>query len=510
MNFSYNPDFYPTPREVIEKMLMDDSPAGLVVLEPSAGSGNIARALRDAGAAEVLTCEIDPNLQPILRRDGFRLIASDFMSVTSEQVSHVNMIVMNPPFSQGVRHIQHAYDIAPAGCCIVALCNSSNLESSYYSNYREFAELVNLHGYAESLGDVFSTAERKTNCRVSLVKLWKEGKGADEFTGYFSACEECDNGGNGEQAGLMQYNFLRDIVNRYIEAVKLFDGVLEATEKINRAASYVDYTVKTDEKTGNQKAIKHTYGALPVSFQPVTYNRERGRDEIAAIDHATYKKELQKYYWRIIFAKMNMEKYATRELREQINRFIEQRQNVPFTMGNIYRVIETVVKTNGQRMTRALCEAFDTICSLSAENSTAGETWKTNSNYMVNRRFIKPYVCEGYHSYSRESWPTVNLGYSRNTEDIEDVVKALCYLTGENYDEMPKLWEVVNEQRPDWGTWFEWGFFRCRGYKKGTMHFEFIDENVWARFNQEVAKSRGWKIGSTTNSEHGHKQNRRK
>jgi len=42
------------------------------------------------------------------------------------------------------------------------------------------------------------------------------------------------------------------------------------------------------------------------------------------------------------------------------------------------------------------------------------------------------------------------------------------------------------------------------------MHFEFIDENVWARFNQEVAKSKGWKIGSTTNSEHGHKQNKKR
>ena len=509
MNFSYNPDFYPTPKEVINKMLMDDSPAGLVVLEPSAGSGNIARALREAGAAEVLTCEIDPNLQPILRRDGFRLIASDFMSVTAEQVSHVNMIVMNPPFSQGVRHIQHAYDIAPAGCVIVALCNSSNLESSYYSHYREFAELVNLRGYSEDLGDVFSTAERRTACRVSLVKLWKEGQGADEFNGYFSAYEESDQSGNGETAGLMQYNFLRDIVNRYVEAVKLFDGVLEATEKINRAASFVDYTVETDEKTGEQKAVKHEYGAIPVKFEAVTYNRNSGRAEATTIDHATYKKELQKYYWRIIFKKMNMEKYATRELREQINRFIEQRQNVPFTMSNIYRVIETVVKTNGQRMTRALCEAFDTICSLSAENSTAGETWKTNSNYMVNRRFICDWITS-MSSYG--GYMEVNDWSDQNGAKMNDVTKALCYMTGKEFAEIGNLGDHCRKHRDEieWGKWFEWGFFRCRGYKKGTMHFEFIDENVWARFNQEVAKSKGWKIGSTTNSEHGHKQNRRK
>jgi len=505
MNFSYNPDFYPTPREVIEKMLMDDSPAGMVVLEPSAGSGNIARVLREAGAAEVLTCEIDPNLQPILRRDGFRLIASDFMQVTSEQISHVDMIVMNPPFSQGVRHIRHAYDIAPAGCVIVALCNSSNLESGYYSSYRDFAELVKMRGYSEELGDVFSTAERRTGCRVSLVKLWKEGKGEDEFNGYFSAFDE-DSTNSGEHAGLMKYNFLRDIVNRYVEAVKLFDGVLEATKKINRAASFIDYTVETDEKTGEQKAIQHTYGALPVTFEAVSYNNSNGRRESTAIDHATYKKELQKYYWRIIFRKMNMEKYATRELREQINRFIEQRQNVPFTMSNIYRVIETVVKTNGQRMIRALCEAFDTICDLSAENSTAGETWKTNSNYMVNRRFI----CDWITTYNFNGAMEVSDWSNNNGAKINDVCKALCYMTGTEFETIGNLGDHVRKNKPEWGKWFEWGFFRCRGYKKGTMHFEFLDEKVWARFNQEVARSKGWKIGSTTNSEHGHKQNRRK
>lgn len=506
MIFYNNPDFYPTPAAVIDKMLTDDSPAGLVVLEPSAGSGNIVRKLNEAGAAEVLACETDENLRRVLGRERCRLIASDFMTVTAEQISHVNMIVMNPPFSQGVRHIMHAYEIAPAGCCIVALCNSSNLESHYYSHYREFTELVNLHGYSEDLGEPFAEdAERRTRCRISLVKLWKEGHGSEEFNGYFSAIDE-DTNNSSKAGGLMQYNFLRDIVNRYIEAVKLFDGVLEATRKINSAATFIDYHVETNEN-GEQKAIKQEYGAPPITFEAIRYNRENGCTETSGIDHATYKKELQRYYWRIIFKKMNMEKYATRELREQINKFIEQRQNVPFTMGNIYRVIETVVKTSGQRMSRALCEAFDTICSLSAENSTAGETWKTNSNYMVNRRFIANYMTDINYDGSMEV-----RDWGSKAETINDVCKALCYMTGREFSTIGNLGEHVRTHRQEiiWGKWFEWGFFRCRGYKKGTMHFEFIDENVWARFNQEVAKTRGWKIGSTTKTAHGHKQNRRK
>ena len=183
MIFYNNPDFYPTPSAVIDKMLTDDSPAGLVVLEPSAGSGNIVRKLNECGAAEVLVCEKDPNLQRVLRGEKCRLIASDFLTVTAEEVSHVRMIVMNPPFSQGARHIEHAYNIAPAGCVIVSLVNSSNLGSSYLRSYNKLQELVKLHGYSEDLGAVFAEdAERQTRCRVSLVKLWKEGEGEEEFS----------------------------------------------------------------------------------------------------------------------------------------------------------------------------------------------------------------------------------------------------------------------------------------------------------------------------------------
>ena len=144
MNFSYNPDFYPTPENVINRMMMGEDYINKTILEPSAGSGNIVRWLQRNGAREVLACETDTNLQQILQRTGCRMIGADFLTVTREQVSHVDMIVMNPPFSQGVRHICHAYEIAPAGCCIIALCNTSNLESTYSRSYREFQELVKM------------------------------------------------------------------------------------------------------------------------------------------------------------------------------------------------------------------------------------------------------------------------------------------------------------------------------------------------------------------------------
>ena len=167
--------------------------------------------------------------------------------------------------------------------------------------------------------------------------------------------------------------------------------------------------------------------------------------------------------------------------------------------------MQAIVQTHGDRMQGVLVEAFEHICSLSAENSTAGEKWKTNSDYMINRRFIVPGMCR-YDS----RWPSAYVESSYNSYfRLDDVIKALCYLTGENFDKFGYLSSFLHDHKIPWGEWYDWieyerdkqgnviaehGFFRIRGYKKGTMHFEFLDEDVWYRFNQAVASVKGWQL----------------
>lgn len=492
--FTDNPDFYPTPDSVIEQMMMGEDIIGKTILEPSAGKGNIVDWLKRNGASEVIACENDPNIRKLL--DGkCEIIANDFLTVTSEMVSYVHHIVMNPPFSNGPEHILHAYEIAPAGCVITALCNSASISKNhYYERNRELTELIEMNGNEEYLGPVFSHgAERNTRCTISMVKLYKYGEGDDEFSNHFFANYDEDTTGFSEKDGIMPYNFIREIVGRYVSAVKLFDETLEATKRINEAATYVDYK-QVKDSDGNIVQKKQEYGYLPISFKAVSAD-----DRAMVVTHASYRKAMQKYYWRIIFDKLNMHKYATKKLDEDINKFIESSKNTPFTMGNIYRVLNIVVQTNGQRMQRALEEAFDMICSFSAENSGAGEKWKTNANYMVNKKFIVPWMTEGS-SYGYKN-DYVKLSYGGRTRDMEDVCKALCYITGTDYDKVRSLDDTVGRGYRGglpWGEWFEWGFFRCKAYKKGTMHFEFLDEEVWYQFNLEVAKGKGWNLPKKT------------
>lgn len=496
--FTDNPDFYPTPNAVIEQMMMGEDYIGKTILEPSAGKGNIVDWMKENNAGEVIACENDPNIRRLLNGK-CKIIADDFLTVTADMISHVDYIVMNPPFSQGAKHILHAWEIAPPGCVIIALCNTSNLTRYSRTEYMTLQETVELYGSEETLGEVFKDdAERTTRVSVSLVKLYKDGKGENEWEGYFFSNVDEDAANTNDKEGIMSYNVVRDLVNRYISAVNLFDETMRAAKLINETAEFKDYQADEEGKIHTK-----TYGYLPVKFGAITAN-----EHATEVTHDQYKKYLQKYYWRIIFDKLNMEKYATQNLRNQISRFIETQKNVPFTMGNVCRVIDMVVQTTGQRMQKALQEAFDHICSFSAENSTAGEKWKTNANYMINQKFIVPYICSTDTYYTSRF--ELKLNYCGSENRLEDVNKALCYITGTDYDTIKSLSEAVHNQRAAWGEWFKWGFFMCKGFKKGTMHFKFIDEDVWLKFNYEVSKLRGWTLPKKTEKKRATPQRKKK
>ena len=470
MESIFEKDFYPTPEEVIAQMLVMSDVANKVILEPSAGSGNIVQYLQMSGAKEVIACEKNNKLRSIVEKK-CAVIADDFLTITSDMISHVDMIVMNPPFSCEEDHVLHAYEIAPDGCEIISLCNSSMLDKAFYRNAKreKIKELIELYGDKERLGNVFSTAERKTDVDVSVIRLYKPKNNDDEWQDYyFDATEDTPEA---QADGLITYDFVRDCVNRYVGAVRMFDDVMDASKRINSLTSAIG---AGDIRFGATLTIGNTSTAIT-------------KDQ--------YKKALQKKAWQWLFDKFKMDKYLTRKVREDINAFVERQINIPFTMKNIYRMVEMIVGTHADRMQRVLIEAFDKICSFSAENSTAGEKWKTNSDYKINKRFIVPAICDYDARFSSLS-PYVSIRYNGYGEEIEDVIKALCCLTGKDYNEQTPLRQFCYDVKPEWGQWIEMsnGFFRIRGYKKGTMHFEFLDEDIWHKFNYEVAKVKGWQL----------------
>jgi hypothetical protein len=456
--FSHIPDFYPTPIDVIEKMTEGINLKDKTILEPSAGKGNIVDFCAGSGA-HVIACEKDEDLQKILQTK-CKIIAPDFLTVTSDQVSHIDAIIMNPPFSKGAEHILHAYNIAPAGCKIVALCNAATLGTDYSAARKQLNTIVENYGHWESLGDCFAQAERKTGVDVAMITLNKPGQNkSSEFEGFFmEEDQEAETG-----AGLMSYNVVRDLVNRYVAAVKLYDEQLVVGQRMH-------------------SLLNGFYGET-LTFSCTEKGAPKLRNE--------FKKDLQKAGWKFIFNKMNMEKYATRGLREDINKFVEQQQNIPFTMRNIYHMLQIVIGTQGQRMDKALIEVFDKLTAHHDENRLNLPGWKTNSHYLVNKRFIFPYVGSVDAYRWRSNYNKYNI-YRSDCDTLEDLEKALCYITGENWDDIQTLPASCRDN--NYGEWYECHFFKYKGFKKGTLHVEFKDDELHAKFNQHVARIKGYPL----------------
>ena len=461
----FGKDFYPTPDSVIEIMMANTDIAGKVILEPSAGKGNIVDWLLRNGATSVLACEIEDNLRKIISSK-CHVLSADFFEVQPENISHVDMIVMNPPFSADEKHILHAWEIAPGGCEIIALCNSETLNNRWNRNRAVLREIIELNGSSTSLYDCFNDAERETNVHVSVVRLFKPATGEMEFDGYFDMNEEADI----QENGIMTFNSIQEVVSRYVGAVKMFDDVINASDTIN-------------------KLINPISDGLGIRFGAVSSSNSSNN-----ITRDFFKKALQKSAWRSVFHKFNMNKYVTQKLMGDINKFVEQQTAVPFTVKNIFKMIDLIIGTHAERMDSVLVEAFDQICSFSSENSTAGEKWKTNSNYKVNQKFIVPYMCS-----NDSRWPEqhVKLNYNRS-RDMDDIVKALCHLTGKDYNITTNIDSFVRSFNMEWGTWHSWGFFEIRGYKKGTMHFKFQSEKLWEDFNRRVGEIKGWQLPRKT------------
>lgn len=82
MNYQnlFNRDFYPTPKSVIDLMMQGEDVTDRIILEPSAGSGNIVQWLVGHGAGCVMACEINDTLRRSLR--DCDIIGTDFLDVT--------------------------------------------------------------------------------------------------------------------------------------------------------------------------------------------------------------------------------------------------------------------------------------------------------------------------------------------------------------------------------------------------------------------------------------------
>ena len=111
------------------------------------------------------------------------------------------------PFSNAEKHILHAYEIAPRGCKIIALCNSETINNTHTQARKELKNIIeSIAGTITDLGQCFEQAERKTGVNVSMIKVKKPGVSySQEFEGFFMDEEPEETEGNGIIKHLLEH-----------------------------------------------------------------------------------------------------------------------------------------------------------------------------------------------------------------------------------------------------------------------------------------------------------------
>lgn len=121
------PGFFPTPPDLAAQLVEEAQiHPGMTVLEPSAGSGALADAIRAACPEAQIDCfEINLTLRHILELKGYSLAGYDFM--TEDHADRYDRIVMNPPFEglADADHVMRAYDLLKPGGLLVSVMSAS-------------------------------------------------------------------------------------------------------------------------------------------------------------------------------------------------------------------------------------------------------------------------------------------------------------------------------------------------------------------------------------------------
>jgi len=476
-----NQNLYPTPDKVAAIMIKGCNFYNKYILEPSAGTGALAKHLYGAEAVHLI--ENDPDAVALLEgkmaQKGsatrtWRYVASDFLKFTAS--IQYDYIIMNPPFDNGAQHLLHAWQIAD-GSEIRCLLNAETIENPYTEERERLLEIIRLNGgQIEHLGRCFAgaDAERRTNVEVVLVTLKKPlSKKLD--INFDSIWGEQTAQGLDEEKPMFEL-----ATGAYIQnSVKSFDAAVEAFKDVLLAVRRFKHHANGCSLFHGQSIDKDILDLISFAEKDA-FNKGVGKMNAIAWN-------------RVIFEQNDYQKLITNGVREKFKTEQQRRGAMAFNLENISNFLDILVGTRGQVMELCIEQVFDFLTAFDKRNVIHKEGWKTNSHYKVNKKVIVPALC----SYDTKWQSTSRVGYGRFDEKFNDVDKALCYIAGMRFEDCRTVVQAVADKVYDreisiYDQILDTTFFTIKCYKKGTMHLNFKDESIWARFNQAAAKGKNW------------------
>lgn len=496
----FGKNFYPTPSNLSSKIrCMVDWENVKNICDPSMGKGDLL--LGVIGAREysgshsgmdkndilyqwsrdchrndlkLYGIEIDPVLRAAASKinliyhynsdpEKINIIGSDFLTYNGDY--SFDLMVMNPPFDTGIKHILKAWEIVK-NCQIFCILNKETVVNPFSKERELLVKLIEDHGQVEDIGRPFLQAERTTSVECVLVKLVKRGQPRIKID--FSDMPETPKNSFAvdfnDEKFIAQGDELKARVEVFRHKVKLYGEVLQSVAKF------------------------HYYGGLGFGED----NYETRLNE--------YIKELTIQSWEAVVDLPRFCKYMTSEVKQQFNKQIESVSLMEFTVENILSFLDMLVHSFEGIMEHALVEVFEHFTAYDKRNRIHPEGWWTNDAFKVNRKVIIPNLWGSY-AFS------FSVDYQKK-KILDDIDRVMIWLSGEKLNDVnnphgegrlcPKYTDGLEEsitkaiKEVGFGELAESHFFSFRVYKKGTLHLTFKDEKLWQEFNLRAAEKKNW------------------
>ena len=478
-------DFYPTPLTLINKMLRGiDYNQIKTILEPSAGKGDILEVLEQEKKyykhLDIDCIEKDENLQHILKGKGYKLIHNDFL--TFDSMKEYNLIVMNPPFSNGDKHLLKAIEIQErSGGCIVCLLNSETLNNTFSNTRKDLKrKLDELNADIEIIENSFYDAERKTNVEIALIKIIIPTKERESFI-YSNNLKESEQQAEyeeQEQNFLVQNDYLKAIVEQYKLEIKIGIDLIKEYKAMSK---YILNEITAEGQKGN-----------PILKLDLYNNRNSYSDKLSIND---FIKEVRMKYWRALFNNKKFTIQLTNNLQQDYQNQIEKLADYDFSLYNIYQIKIDMTKNVIKGIEDTILSLFDELSNKyhyydeCSKNIHMYNGWKTNKAYTINKKVIIP--LNGYYDITQK-WGRYNPSNYRVIAKLEDIEKCLNYLDGgltESIDikEALQFAKNYNETKD-----IQLKYFTVTFYKKGTCHIEFSNLELLKKFNIFGSQKKNW------------------
>ena len=493
--FTDNRDFYPTPQNLINKMLCDiDFKMIHSILEPSAGSGNIIEALKQKEklyttsyskfSFDIDCIESDQNLQSILKGKNFRVVYNDFL--TYDTMKEYDLIIMNPPFSNGCKHLLKALEMQQRnGGAIVCLLNAETLKNPC-TNDRQYLQrkLTEYNAKVEFIQDAFMGAERKTAVEIALIKVQLPEVQRQSFIldGLQKAQQQREIEAETESTQLIDSDFFKAIVNQYNLEV---EAGIKLIKEYYAMKPFILSEFGKDKETGE---TIQTGGCI--LQMDIIGNRDKYNNKLSINE---YIREVRGKYWKALFENKKFIGQLTNNLQRDFYNKVEELKDYDFSLYNIYQLKIDMQKKVVKGIEDTIIELFDELSHKyhyldeTSKNIHYYNGWKTNKAWIINKKVIIP--LKAYDDYYTDRFRPTHYDIVRKLQDIE---KCFNYLDGGlteavDLEESLQFAEEYGETKN-----IQLKYFTVTFYKKGTCHIVFNNNELLKKFNIFGSQHKGW------------------